>query len=295
MSGSVLTRGIKRTRRNIKVLQNEHQNKQVLYMTDLDRTLIFSYRYIEQNNVPENIPKVAVEFKKTKPEEALSYMAESVQNKLIEINKLEGVSFIPTTTRSVEEYKRVYLGFEPEWAITSNGGCILHYGEQDKDYRDYVRSKLDFGELTALSMDLSDLESINHSIRVIDGCYLFTKTSNEQRFDAEAEHLSHVYTNWDFTRQEKKCYMIPKHFSKQVAARWLWNKLGKPYIVASGDNQLDLPLLALADKAVVPENSFLMRDGFIEEATVVTGGIESPLKTMEYVVDALNNNSRTEA
>lgn len=249
----------------------------MVYASDLDRTLIFSHRFLDEHKYNKKI--VLVEDKDGKE---ISYMSELAYNKLQEINNNKDITFIPTTTRSLEEYNRIRLGFKPEWVIAANGGVILHNGEIDKEYKNYTKTYLNPMDIASLSMDLSEFASIQKSPRLVDGCYLFVKTTNEDLFDVEVQDIIDRYKKWSIVRQKNKCYAIPLHISKQVALRWIWNKLNEPYIVASGDSLLDVPMLALADKAYIPDHSDLLKDGVVESGNIVTGGIESPYKTMIY-------------
>lgn len=250
----------------------------IIYATDLDRTLIFSHRFLNEYKYSKE--KILVE---TKDEKEISYMSKLAYDKLQSINKNEKIQFIPATTRSREEFERIQLGFTPEWAIIANGGVILHNGVVVSEYRDYVKSYLNPLDLATITMDISEFASVNRTPKLIEGCYLFFKTNNEELFDIEAQDLIDRYKNWNVVRQRNKCYIIPNHISKQVALRWIWHKLNQPYIVASGDSLLDIPMLALANKAFIPDHSSLLKDGVVENGSIVTGGIESSYKTMIYV------------
>lgn len=77
----------------------------MIYASDLDRTLIFSHRFLDEHKYNKKI--VLVEDKDGKE---ISYMSELAYNKLQEINNNKDITFIPTTTRSLEEYNRIRLG-----------------------------------------------------------------------------------------------------------------------------------------------------------------------------------------
>lgn len=251
----------------------------ILYASDLDRTLIFSNKFIKEN--PTDAPYTPVEYK---GDIVISNMADEVHSKLIEIKDNKNVIFVPVTTRSIDEYRRINLGFIPEYAIMSNGGTILHNGVVMEEWDKYIKSKVDYMEAINIINDIEEeMQSVNYKVKMIDNCYLFFKTEHPELFDTEALYLMGKYPNWEFTRQVGKCYAIPKHFSKQIALRWLYNKLDKPYIIASGDSELDLPMLTLANRAIIPRHGSLVKDGFVEDCTFADGGITSPLVTMSFV------------
>lgn len=251
----------------------------VIYASDLDRTLIFSNKFISEH--PTDAPYTPVEYKDIR---VISNMADEVHERLLKIKDNKNITFIPVTTRSIDEYKRVNLGFIPEYAIMSNGGTILHNGEVMEEWNNYIRSKMDYMEAIDIITDIEEeMQSVNYKVKMIDNCYLFFKTEIPELFDNEVMYLMGKYPNWDFIRQVKKCYAIPKHFSKQIALRWIYNKLNKPYLIASGDSELDLPMLAIANRAIIPKHGSLVKDGFVEDGTFADGGITSPLFTMDLV------------
>lgn len=256
----------------------------VLYASDMDRTLIFSRRFIDE--YPTDASYNPVEYKGI---EIISYMADEVKAKLHDIRSNEKVTFVPVTTRSLDEYSRVNLGFTPEYAIVDNGGCILHNGEPMEEWEEYVRSGINYLGMANLLSDVETfLDSVDYKVKIIDNRYLFFKTKDPDKFDEEIKDLVIKYPEWVFTRQVRKCYAIPIHFSKQIALRWLWNKLEKPYIIASGDSELDLPMLTLANKAFIPTHGSLVKDKFVTEGRFIDGGILSPIKTMQAVIDEVN-------
>ena len=251
----------------------------VLYASDLDRTLIFSNKFIQE--YPTDAPYTPVE---TKDGRVISNMADEVHAKLLHIKDNKNVTFVPVTTRSISEYKRINLGFTPEYAIMSNGGTILKDGEVMTEWDAYIKSRMNYMQAIDIINDIEEeMQSVNYKVKMIDNCYLFFKTENPELFDTEVLYLMSKYPDWEFTRQVGKCYAIPKHFSKQIALRWLYNKLDKPYIVASGDSELDLPMLTLANKAIIPTHGNLVKERFVEDGTFADGGITSPLFTMSIV------------
>lgn len=89
----------------------------MIYASDLDRTLIYSLGAI---GVPENtpglIPAEIIEGK------TRSYISQQALNQLMDLNTR--IIFIPVTTRTIQQYKRINLFQEtviPDYAVTSNG------------------------------------------------------------------------------------------------------------------------------------------------------------------------------
>ena len=255
----------------------------VIYASDMDRTMIFSRRFIDGHETNE--PYHCVEVYN---DNEISYIADAVHEKLINLDNR--AMFVPVTSRSLAEYERVKLGLTPEYAIVANGGILLHNGEVDEEWAEYIKTHVDLNEAMSIIIDIEDeLESIDYKVKVLDNCFLFCKVAPEMHtlYDQEALYLMAKYPNWEFTRQNNKIYIVPKAFSKQVTLRYLWHRLGQPKIVASGDGEMDLCMLTLADKAIIPDHSTLFKDGYVESATKVSGGIISPLETIKVVEDLI--------
>lgn len=250
----------------------------VLYATDMDRTMVFSHRFIE-----EYPPVSSYEVAETHNGKIISYISSPVKKRLNKINSKDGLYVVPVTTRSIDEFNRINLGLNPKYAIVSNGGTILKNGEPLEDWEEYIKSNSCMEDLMKCMLDLDELDSVDRATKVIDGKYLFNKTNNGVLFDSEVALLAEKYPNLQFTRQRAKIYVIPKSFSKAIALRWLQHKLECDKLVASGDSELDLPMLAIADYAVIPEHGDLISLGFVTEGRIVNGGIDSPLQTFDIV------------
>lgn len=252
----------------------------ILYATDLDRTLIYSGRFIKEFPTDSKIKVV----EKLKDKE-ISYMSEEVIEGLEKLRSEQDLKIVVATTRSCEEYLRINLPIVPDYAIIDNGGTILDKDEKPLDEWDkYIQSQLNMHEATSLILDIEDeLESVDYRVKMIDNRYLFFKTKDPELYDDEIASLIDKYNNWTFTRQRNKCYAIPNHFSKQIALRYLWHETNQPCIVASGDSELDLPMLTLADYAVIPKHGDLIQCGYVKSGRVAEGGINSPLYTFDII------------
>ena len=256
----------------------------VIYATDLDRTLIFSKRFINENCINDR-KYTLVETIDTKE---ISYMSNKVIEALLSLNTNNNVMIVPVTTRSIEEYNRIKLPINPEYTILSCGGTILKNGETIKEYEEYINSNIKRIEMMSLAMDLEDLKSVNRDSKFIDNKYVFTKTDNPEYFDLEIEALNYKYPNFIITRQKFKVYAVPSCFNKGVALRWLQNYLGINKIVASGDSELDLPMLAIANYAVIPDHGELIKNGYVKDGRIVSDDINSPLHTIKLVETVSN-------
>ena len=86
-----------------------------IFMSDLDNTLIYSYKH----EIGEE--KTCVEIYQDRE---VSYMT----NRSCELLKAvtEEILFVPTTTRTIEQYERIHLDVGiPKYALVCNGGVLL--------------------------------------------------------------------------------------------------------------------------------------------------------------------------
>lgn len=249
-----------------------------IYASDLDRTLIFSYRFIE-----EYVPNCKYEIVETVNGKVISYMASDVRTELEKIKLQNDIEFIPVTTRSIAEYKRINLGVNPHFAIVGNGGTILVDGEPMKEWEEYILPKINFEELELIENDLDSLSSTIMKTKLIDGKYAHSKVEDCELYDREVEKLKEKYKSYVFTRQNKKVYIIPDCFSKDKTLLWLKNYIGAKKIYASGDSFLDIPMLKCADVAIIPKHGDLIKQKVYNKGILVKEGIDSPLETIKIL------------
>ena len=95
-----------------------------LFNCDLDNTLIYSYKHdigADKINV-EQYQGREISFITSRTFELLKEVAEKTV-------------FVPTTTRTVEQYGRIDLGIHtPQYALVCNGGILLKNGVEDSEW-----------------------------------------------------------------------------------------------------------------------------------------------------------------
>lgn len=226
----------------------------MIYASDLDRTLIYSPAAL---GVPENTPGLL-------PAESdggrtLSYISAAA------LEALSGlppeVIFIPVTTRTVAQYRRIELFRDrviPEYAVTSNGGTILVNGAVDGEWRAGMEAKVRAGSASPAEVRTIMLEALRQewiaSERWCDE-FFFTFVVHRDLIPAEtALALSdRLYgLGWRVSLQGRKLYAVPAAVSKSEAVLHISSRLGRRVMAASGDSLLDRSLLDIADCAIVP-------------------------------------------
>ena len=217
-----------------------------IFLSDLDNTLIYSYKH----NIGKDI--VLVE---TKDGKELSFMT-SKAHMLLEKIKDE-MEFIPLTTRSLEQYRRIYFSdkWKVEFALVANGGILLRNNKIDKQWYDESLNLIDNAQ-KELQLGIKILENdinVFFEVRIVDGLFVFTKTNDvystrnslERKLDLS---VVSVFNNGN------KVYILPKKLNKGTAVQRI-RKLKKPEsIFAAGDSDFDLPMLKEADIAILPQH-----------------------------------------
>lgn len=214
-----------------------------LFFSDLDNTLIYSYKHNIGNS------KILVE---KMDEKELSYMTEYSYNHLYEIS--QKYTFIPITTRSIQQYQRINFGFVPRYALTSNGGNLLI---------DNIPSKSWYNESLEIISDskkyLSDSKklllndsNITMEVRYVDELFIFTKSSNP---DLTIENIRlHIDNDKvDIFSNSTKVYVVPKVLSKGFAILRMKEFLGINNTFCSGDSLFDVSMINQCDISFIPQ------------------------------------------
>lgn len=214
----------------------------MIFLSDLDRTLIFSYNRLSADNL-------CVERKNGKE---LSYMTHRSAELFLTVTK-EAV-FIPITTRSQEQYERITFpgGYAPEYAIIDNGANLLINGVPDSEWRkefDEIYKKAE-NEINMCRELLEKEASVYFKIVTVDRSFLFTKCHDAAEIIKKMNGiLNNTYTS--FYRNGEKLYLIPNGISKARALNKIRERLPQDTLVAAGDSLFDEGMLRSADVAII--------------------------------------------
>lgn len=216
-----------------------------IFASDLDNTLIYSYKR------EIGAGKILAERYEGRD---VSYM--TVQSHEMLDRVFRGMLFVPVTTRSVEQYQRIWFSevWTPKLALTTNGGVLLVDGKLDADW--YEASKrLAAPAEQAMQQAQAILEDDPNralDVRRVDGLFVYTKSTNV------SETMERLWCGIDLSSVElfdngMKIYVLPRALNKGEALRRLCARLGTDtHIFAAGDSLFDLSLLAAADTAFYP-------------------------------------------
>lgn len=237
----------------------------VLVASDLDRTLIYSAAALQLPMPDADAPRLlCVEMYDSKP---LSYLTEDAAALLAEVSRR--TDFVPTTTRTPEQYRRIRLpGPVPRFAICANGGRLLVDGVCDPDWQRQVAARL-ADECAALD------EVRAHMVRTADASWLLKERVAEDLFaylvverallpDGWVKELAAwaQERGWTVSLQGRKIYAVPKPLTKSAAMREVARRTGAELTLAAGDSFLDADLLLAADRAWRPGHGELADTGW---------------------------------
>jgi hydroxymethylpyrimidine pyrophosphatase-like HAD family hydrolase len=230
----------------------------MIFASDLDRTLIYSRFFLSPdiNNI------AIVEFKN---EKGLSHMTNKAMSLLSLINKK--IMFIPTTTRSLEQYKRISVFQEtikPKYSIIANGGIILKNNVIDKYWESIVNFNLTKisrpEEIVKLCEFFLKGDEIN-SYRCCDNMFIYILLKGDTVDKEQLNRLEKVCTENGYyvTKNSRKIYIIPEFINKWEAVKYILELSGENKLISAGDSLLDLPMLKNASYGVIPLHGELYR------------------------------------
>lgn len=236
-----------------------------LVASDLDRTLIYSAAALGLTMPDAEAPRLlCVEVYEGKP---LSYVTEDAAALLGELGR--AALFVPTTTRTREQYGRIHLpGPAPRFAICANGGHLLVDGVSDPDWRASVDERL--------AAECAPLDEVRaHLVRTADPAWLLKERVAEDLFAylvVERSLLPEGWVKelavwaerrgWTVSLQGRKIYAVPKPLTKSAAMREVARRSGADLMLAAGDSLLDADLLLAADRAWRPGHGELADAGW---------------------------------
>lgn len=232
----------------------------IILHSDLDNTLIYSYKH------DIGMEKKCVEIYQGRE---VSFMTDKSYDLLKAVKSK--VLFVPTTTRTIEQYDRIDLGIgAPEYALVCNGGVLLVNGREDKEwYLESLRLTKDCQEELEKAQNVlkSDVHRI-FEIRNIRSLFVFTKSDKPE---TSSESLKRVL---DMSRVDVLCngvkvYVVPKNLSKGMAVRRFRKKVHGDKVIAAGDSEFDISMLMEADVGLAPAS---LADKYLIDSNVVGMG-----------------------
>ncbi|WP_406151997.1 HAD family hydrolase [Streptomyces sp. NBC_01012] len=233
--------------------------------SDLDRTLIYSAASLQLTMPDAQAPRLlCVEVYGGAP---LCYMTETAAALLDELART--TVFVPTTTRTREQYGRIHLpGPAPRFAICANGGHLLVDGVSDPDWQDHVAHRI-AGECASLAEVRAHLKATGDPSwllkeRVAEDLFAYLVVDRAALPDGWVKELTAWADprGWTVSLQGRKIYVVPKPLTKSAAMREVARRSGATLTLAAGDSLLDADLLLAADRAWRPGHGELADCGW---------------------------------
>ena len=216
------------------------------FFSDLDNTIIYSYK----KNIGSN--KIIAEIYNNRE---ISFITEYTYLCLNYINSK--IKFIPVTTRSVEQYKRVVFNknWKPEFALATNGGNLIVNGVVDENYRKKTLEIIepfiyDMNEIrNALKLDTD----IILDVILVDGMFVYTKS---QAPNKTLERLKIKFENSkvDFISNNQKIYAVPPVLKKGFAVERIKEYICLDRTISAGDSVFDISMLNNTEVSIFPDN-----------------------------------------
>ncbi|MDK1473979.1 HAD family hydrolase [Streptomyces sp. 549] len=252
-----------------------------LFASDLDRTLVYSSAALALSMPDADAPRLlCVEVYQSKP---LSYVTEAAAALLPQV--AGQTVFVPTTTRTREQYGRIHLpGRVPRYAICANGGHLLVDGVSDEDWQRDVARRL--GDACAPLAEVRE-----HLRRTAGPEWLLKERVAEDLFCylvVDRDRLPVSWPKelaawceprgWTVSVQGRKIYAVPRPLTKSAAVAEVARRTGAGRTAAAGDSLLDADLLLHADLGWRPGHGELADTGWnaphvtaLEERGVAAG------------------------
>lgn len=259
----------------------------MMFASDLDRTIIYSKRAIEEFSIEEELELITVE---RKEENDVSFMSKKALEYLNQLSSK--LMFVPVTTRSLSQYKRVYFQeIQSKYAVTTNGAVILYNGEQLKEWDEKISR-----EMTSSSVSLSELTNfllrqfkIEGDLRFVEDLFAYYYLEKEITPELLSElSNSSNEMGWRVSLQGKKLYFVPIPLSKGNAIKYIQEREGISTLIGAGDSLLDDDFLQLCQHPFVLGHGELNRYPLkghyhVIESVGVKGGEELLKKILSIV------------
>ena len=256
----------------------------VIVACDLDRTLIYSRAAMAldgrsdlggRNDQGSDNGVVCVEHLNGEP---LSFMTSAAAASLLELSQIS--VFVPTTTRTREQLRRVKLpGPASGYAIAANGGFLLVDGRECLDWTAQVTTVL---AATSVPLEVvwEHLRSVclpafTRKVREADGLFCYAVVERDllpPGFVAELNAWA-VERGWTSSLQGGKLYVVPQELTKGAAVSEVASRVGASLILAAGDSLLDAEMLEGANRGIRPGHGELFDTGWAADHVAVTPGV----------------------
>lgn len=217
-----------------------------IFFTDLDNTMIYSYR----REIGK--PKIVIEHLHGKEQ---SFMTKFTYEFLYSADWL---TIIPVTTRTEQQYHRIECSkkLRFKYAIVCNGGKLLVNGKEDTEWS----HKTD-------TLAQNNYNYMNYSTELLSHLCSKETIHRPEKYMSyvKSDNPEYIYTKLiklvdpnkvNVQKDGRKIYIFANNISKGMAIRRFKENMGSETILAAGDNMMDVSMLNIADIAFVNHDMF---------------------------------------
>lgn len=230
-----------------------------MFATDLDRTIIYSRKALEDLGPSLNGQLRAVEKMDGKD---IAYMTHKAFKELEEIS--QDLLLVPVTTRTTNQFKRIFIFEEHipvKYAITFNGAEILYEGKPLPDWRASISERLknNSASLEEIKDILQkDILHVKGELKSAEGLFLYylLEEKLESHQVQEFKRMASAY-GWRVSYQGRKLYFMPNPISKGEAVTFVKEREGISTLIGAGDSLLDEDFLVKCDHSFIPAHGEL--------------------------------------
>ncbi len=228
--------------------------KMVVFHTDLDNTLIYSYKH----DIGKD--KCCVEIYQGRE---ISFVTQKTFRLLHKLSEMQQeIMIVPTTTRTTEQYERIDLGVGSfKYALVCNGGVLLTEGVVDgtvvrREDEDWYRNSLELignsvGELHRALEILDSDRRRSFELRFIRDLFVFTKCEEPEVVVADLKKVLNTRII-DIFNNGTKVYVVPRALNKGKAVDRFRKYIRTDHVIAAGDSEFDISMLETADLGFAP-------------------------------------------
>lgn len=275
----------------------------MIFASDLDRTLVFSQRFLDElgDTLHKKHGKIVEE---TSTGTGMIYEPMDVFLEHMNRSNCDSFLFIPCTARTEEQYKRIEMRVNPEYAVVENGCVILDkYGEPVMDYHRFIRSTLciDLFEATRkLHKEVSQAIKLGGCydiavVKQIKDSYVLVQPLERNKHDMDKivgvlryYFASSNYSEYKVSVDKWKIYITHAEIDKSTALKWIAKRTWENNIIAAGDTTMDEDMLNVAEYAIIPEHATLVRKNIHSKIIEVPSGMEGTQQMILRILECIS-------
>jgi len=262
----------------------------MIVASDLDRTIMYSTRALEELGMPENIELIPVE---RNAESILGYMTKKAFNQLQLLNN--NSLFIPITTRTTEQFNR-FIIFDKDipltYAVTTNGASILYKGEPLTEWTEQLKDTMNKESakkeeiLAIFERERIRFNGVRKDVKQLFFYYILNSLPSKEELTFIRDHCARL--GWKTSLQGRKLYLIPYSISKGNALRFICQREGMDALAGAGDSLLDWDFLKHCQYRYVPNHGELKSETSRADFTATHHqGILAGEEILHYFVELL--------